>query len=114
MTTASSEDRIAEAAAGSAELLLYDYFKHLTTLSLVALGGALGIAPEKVGRNELGLVVITIGLAGGIALMGLLAITRARSDGLAMPRQVRLYRSLSGGFFSFGIGMFLVLSVSSL
>ncbi len=109
-----SDDEILAATATAPDLLLYDYFKHISTLSLVALGGALGIAPEKVGQNELGLVIGIIGLAGGIAIMGLLSITRSQLKARPMPLRAKVYRTLSGGLFSFGIGMFLVLSVYSL
>lgn len=109
-----SDDDIVAASANAPALLLYDFFKHISTLSLIALGGALGIAPDKVGREELALVLLSIGLAGGVAIMGLLAITRAQAAGKAMPAKVKLYRTLSGSLFSFGIGMFLVISVYAL
>lgn len=106
-----SEDDIVEASAASPALLLYDFFKHISTLSLVAIGGALGIAPDEVGRDALALVLLSIGLAGAVAVMGLLSITRAHAAGQPMPERVRLYRTLAGGLFSFGIGTFLVVSI---
>ena len=110
---ASSDETIADAAGVAPELLLYDYFKHITTLALVALGGALSIAEGKVGRDVLGAVVLTIGLGGGFALVGLLSIVRERSAGRPMPKSARLYRTLSGALFSFGVGMFLVMFVKA-
>ena len=59
-------------------------------------------------------MLLTIGLAGGVAIMGLLAITRAHAQGQPMPDRARLYRTLSGSLFSFGIGIFLVVSIRAL
>lgn len=114
MSAASSEEAVVEAATVAPDLLLYDYFKHITTLALVALGGALGIADDRIPRDALAAVVLSIGLGGGLALVGLLAVTRARAASEAMPGRVRLYRTLSGALFSFGVGMFLTLFVRAL
>ena len=115
MTNApSSDDEIVAASAISSDLLLYDFFKHISTLSLVALGGALGIAPERAGRDAMAIIVGTIGLAGGVAIMGLLGITRARANGVPVPKRIKTYRYITGILFSFGIGMFLTISIRAL
>jgi len=109
----SSDEAIAQAARADNDLLLYDYFKHLTTLALVALGGAIGIAKGTIANQTLGVIVLAIGLGGGLALVGLLAVVRERLAGKPMSGYVRWLRTLSGGFFSFGVGMFLVVFVRS-
>lgn len=114
MSAASSEDAVQEAAGSDSDLLLYDYFKHLTTLALVALGGALGIADERIPRDAMMLVVVCIGMGGGLALMGLLAIVRERVAGRPLPKSARWLRTLSGALFSFGVGTFLALFVRAL
>jgi hypothetical protein len=103
-----SDETVAERAEGAVDLLLYDYFKHLTTLSLVALGGVLGIADgQEIARDALLLVVLLIGLGGAFALNGLHMIVRARMAARPLPRSIRWYRMLSGGAFSLGVGVFL-------
>jgi hypothetical protein len=114
MTATSSDDAIVEASDGAAELLLYDYFKHLTTLALVALGGTLGIAEGKLGRDVLALIVICIGLGGGLALVGLLTVVRERVAGRPLPRSARWLRTGSGALFSFGVGVFLAVFLRTL
>ena len=114
MTGAGSDEAISEAAGTAPDLLLYDYFKHITTLALVALGGALGIADERIPRDALALVVFCIGMGGGLALMGLLAVVRERVAGRPLPRSARWLRTLSGALFSFGVGTFLALFVRAL
>lgn len=109
----SSEEEITLAARNDSELLLYDYFKHLTTLALIALGGAIGIAEGKIERGILGAIVVCIGLGGGLALVGLLAVVRERLAGKPMSGYVRLLRTASGALFSFGVGIFLVVFVRS-
>lgn len=109
-----SEEDIVAASTASPDLLLYDFFKHISTLSLVALGGALGIAPEKVGRDAMAIIVGSIGLAGGVAVMGLLGITRAHAGGTPMPARIKTYRTISGILFSFGVGMFLTVSIRAI
>ena len=42
-----SEDDIVDASAAAPALLLYDFFKHISTLSLVAIGGRWGLPPTR-------------------------------------------------------------------
>ena len=109
----SSEEQITRAATSDNDLLLYDYFKHLTTLALVALGGAISIAKGAIATSTLGTIVFAIGLGGGLALIGLLAVVRERLAGKPTSRYVRWLRTASGVLFTFGVGMFLVVMMRS-
>lgn len=94
-----------------AELLLYDYFKHLTTLSLVALGGVLAISQdvEQIGDRALLVVVLFISLGGGAALSAIEVITKARLRGLPMPASIGRYRIVSATAFSLGLGAYVAI-----
>lgn len=94
------------------DLLLYDYFKHLTTLSLLVLGGILTLAQTK-GGSEMKLpgVLIVVGvvtLAGVISFSGSGEIARAHFHG-ETPKRVDLYRKAAPAVLSVGVGMFLFL-----
>ena len=93
------------------ELMLYDYFKHLTTLALVALGGVLSISQgeEQVSGRGLLLVVGFISISGGTALTGLDVLTKARLRELPFPKTIKYYRMVSSIALSLGIGAYLAL-----
>lgn len=103
-------DSIVEASVRQSELLLYDYFKHMTTLALVTLGGMLTISQSldaPVPLRELAPAVALISLGGVLSLHGLDAIIKARFRDRALPRWLHWYRALVGGSFGIGTGLFL-------
>jgi hypothetical protein len=107
-----SDDRPSSSdPAHHTELLLFDYFKHVTTLSLVALGGVLTITQdvEQIGQRALLVVVVLISLGGGTALSGLDAITKARLKNLPLPASIKWYRLVSATAFALGLGAYLAL-----
>jgi hypothetical protein len=94
------------------DLILYDYFKHLTTLSLLVLGGILTLAQTDRG-SELKLagiltVVGVVALAGLVSFSGSGEIARAHFQG-DEPKRVDLYRKAAPMILLFGVGMFLFL-----
>src|SRR5687768_7602661 len=90
------EDSLPALKSDYLELLLYDYFKHLTTLSLLALGGVLTVA--QIGEGEqvkpilLVLVLVTLGLGGVASFSGASEIVRARYTGTPANKSLPLYR----------------------
>lgn len=103
-------DSIVEASVRQGELLLYDYFKHMTTLALVTLGGILTISQSldtPVPLRDLATVVVLISLGGALSLHGLETIIKARLRDRALPRWIHWYRTLAGGSFGIGTGLFL-------
>lgn len=94
------------------DLVLYDYFKHLTTLSLLVLGGILTLSQTERGA-ELKLpgvliVVAVVTLAGVLSFSGSSEIARAHFHGDA-PKRIDLYRKAAPVILSLGVGMFLFL-----
>lgn len=104
------EEPGAEHAGAEPELLLYDFYKHMTTLSLATLGGVLSIpqfARETVPLDKLLLPVGLIAAAGVAAFGGLDAILRARLSGKPLPWHARWSRQLTGWCFGLCVGAFL-------
>ncbi len=103
-------DEIVEQSAGRPELLLYDYFKHMTTLSLVTLGGILSISQTAGVVIPLTRLLPSLGfisLAGTLALVGMEAVIKAQFEGTGMKRAMRWSRLTVSGAFGLGIGAFL-------
>ena len=92
------------------ELVLYDYFKHLTTLSLLVLGGILTISQTAKGAamKAPGAMIVAgvVTLAGVIAFSGASEIARAQAQG-DEPKRLELYRKSAPVVLSLGVGMFL-------
>lgn len=113
-----SDERIVEAGAVAPDLLLYDYFKHLTTLSLVALGGVLGLT-EKVDPSPAKPVIVSF-VAACIALSGVTALSAAaniagisagkKARGISPRINLRIAMLLLG----MGAGGFVVIFLKSL
>ena len=99
-----------EAPRRPGDLILYDYFKHLTTLSLLILGGILTLTQTPRG-SELKLpgvliVVAVVTIAGIVSFASSGEIARAHFHGEA-PKRVDLYRKIAPAILSLGVGMFL-------
>lgn len=96
-------------------MLLYDYFKHLTALCLLSLGGVAALA-EKVAARSLLLLVITfavIGLAGFTSFYATGSIVDSRFTGKPIREDIAVYRHAAPLLLAFGLGMFLYLFVKS-
>ena len=92
--------------------LLYDYFKHMTSLSLITLGGVLTLSQTRgieLKPFSLGMVVIFLTAAGVSGFVGMDEIVKARFEGQDPPGRVRRYRALCQAAFAIGIGGFLSL-----
>jgi hypothetical protein len=96
--------------------LLYDYFKHLTSLCLFSLAGVAALADKVHGRSTL-LVLMALIVIGTTAFGSFLAtglIVDSRTGGKPLDRRIHLYRSGAPALLSFGIGVFLYVYVGSL
>jgi hypothetical protein len=100
------------------ELLLYDYFKHLTTLALLALGGVLTVSqmadPGDIKPVMLVIVLAVIGLGGIASFAGGSEIVSARYTGARRTRSIALCRKATPALLTLGVGMFLYLFVDTL
>lgn len=90
-------------------LLLYDFLKYLTTLSILVLGGVLSLnaTSVKLPRTGLGLVIACVSVAATVSVMGADAIVQARLRGRAIGWRTRWTRNLALGLLGAGTGAFL-------
>jgi hypothetical protein len=101
----------------SRQELLYDWFKHLTSLSLVTLGGVLSLS--QVDSIELKprslLLVVGLVAAGGIcSFSGADKLVRAQTSGAPLPRSIGWLQRGAAGLLGAGVGAFLGLFLEAL
>jgi hypothetical protein len=92
----------------------YDFFKYLTSLSLLTLAGAFGIsqnegALEEIGRTTLAIVMGTVALAAIASFMGANEIVRVKSGGAPAGRRVDLLARAAPAIYSLGVGGILMM-----
>ena len=100
------------------ELLLYDFFKHLTTLSLLTLGGIVTLSqmadPSDVKRWSVIASLMLVAGGGVSAFSGAGEIVRARYSGTPIHRTVNFNRIAAPILLAVGAGMFLSMFVDML
>ncbi|MAX00748.1 MAG: hypothetical protein CMN72_14125 [Sphingomonas sp.] len=101
----------------AADALLYDYFKYLTSLCVLSLGGVLALS-EKVpaaGRGKELLIgaVIVIGCSALLSFSGTGELVRERAPD-APRRSLNFYRVTAPFLLCFGVGMFVYLFIRTL
>jgi hypothetical protein len=104
------DERIAQGAERDGELLLYDYFKHMTTLCLVTLGGIMSISQTsglKVPVRDLTPSLALVTVAGAASLYGMELILKGRLQGKGLPKTINIHRFVASGSFGIGVGAFL-------
>ena len=93
------------------EALLYDWFKHLTSLSLLTLGGILSISQLVVEggfkKHTIMVLLIAVGLSGVIGFSGAESIVQARTSGTPLPKKLHVMRKIGTAAFGMGVGAFL-------
>ena len=97
-------------------MMLYDWFKHMTTLSLVTLGGMLGIlqsGQSDVRPGMLGAMLIAVALAGILGFDGLNRLLVAELAGKPVPAALTWSRRVAMTSYGLGVGAFLSLIVES-
>ena len=96
------------------EAYRYDFFKYLTSLSLLTLAGAFGIsqnegALQEIGRTTLAIVMGTVALAAIASFMGANEIVRMKSGGLPVGRRVDVLARAAPSIYSLGVGGILMM-----
>lgn len=91
---------------------IYDYFKHLTTVSLIAIGGVLGLVQGavKLPGPAILATICVLAAAGAISMTGLNIIASAElRDGVTQIQRARLRRiqPLANTLLMLGLGIFL-------
>ena len=112
-----SESPIPEGSKSRATLLLYDWFKHMTTLSLVTLGGLLSIlqaGKADVRPGFLEAIIVLIAIGGIIGFDGQSRILKAELANRPLPNMLKWFRSLAVWSYGLGVGLFLSLFVESI
>jgi hypothetical protein len=92
----------------------YDFFKYLTSLSLLTLAGAFTIsqnegALEEIGRVTLAVVMGTVALAAVASFMGANEIVRVKAGGAPIGRRVELLARAAPAVYSIGVGGILMM-----
>ena len=103
--------RVLERAKDDAQFLEYDLLKHITTMSLVALGGVLSLTQSDAEFEARTMVVpvLLIATGGAFALTCIEQIVKSKRTGKPLGRYYSWWRALATGGFSMGIGAFLAL-----
>ena len=100
------------------ELLLYDFFKHLTGLVLLTLGGLLIVIkdfdPKDVKPAFVVAAIVLISASGVLSYAGSSEIVRARYTRTPTHRSLQLSRIAAPALLSFGLGLFLAMFIDSL
>lgn len=94
----------------ASQALVYDFFKHFTSLSLLALGGMLtlmGSVFSEGNRSGFVLSMALISISGAVALMGQTKMVDDAVRGKTSPRIIGWYRTIVPVFFGMGVGAFL-------
>ena len=97
-------------------MMLYDWFKHMTTLSLVTLGGVLGILQSSrtdVRPGAIGALITAIAVAGILGFDGQNRLLVAELEGKPIPPVLRWTRRAAMALYGMGVGAFLTLIVES-
>ncbi len=110
-----ADDEPVEANADGVTLL-YDFFKYLSSLCVLSLGGVIALVPNAKGtRPEMIVgVIVVIGAAALLAFSGASEIVRARYHGDDLRKSVNFCRIAAPALLSVGLGMFVYLFMGTL
>ena len=104
------EEELVETAR-DAETLLYDYFKHLTSLCIVSLGGVLALVQnaKDLPRAAILAVLVVLGSAALLSFTGAGEIVRTRYRRQPLGKSIDFCRIAAPILLSVGVGMFIYL-----
>jgi hypothetical protein len=98
--------------------LLYDWFKHLTSLSLLTIGGVLSLTQGAEGagikKALLVIVLVFVGICGLLSFSCAGEVVRARADGTVLPRYVQHLRAVASMSLAIGVGAFTYIFLGTL
>jgi|SRR5579884_1555633 len=107
------DSAVAELPAHDPDLLLYDYFKHISSLVLITLGGLLLIlkdfSPKDVRPAFVLVTFLFVSAAGVVAFGGTQGIVRAKVTGKRPNRQLVFARIAAPNLLAVGLGVFLAM-----
>ncbi len=112
------EESAPEVHSGEAAAVLYDWFKHLTSLSLLTLGGVLSLSQSasagEIKKSLLIIVLVFLISSGVLAFSGAGAVVGSRSTGTALPAYIHKLSGAAAMALSMGIGAFVYVFVQVL
>jgi hypothetical protein len=101
-----------------AELLLYDFLKHLTSLSILVLGGVIIVAkdfdPTDVKPGSILIAMAIISFGGICSFSGSSEIVRARNGGTRPKKSLKYLAQAAPALLALGTGYFIALFSDSL
>jgi hypothetical protein len=99
-----------------AAALLYDHYKHVTSLCLFSLAGGAALADKAAGKWAVMLIValLLIGTAALFSFTAASQIVEARMDGRPVRRPRSLTGAAPGALLSMGIGVLLYIFARSM
>lgn len=101
-----------------AATFLYDYFKHLTSLSVLTLGGVLSISSTggeaAASRSMMIWVIALVGSAALLAFSGTSEIVRQKVTGDVKSKTLTFYRVGAPVALSLGVGAFIYIFLKGL
>ena len=101
-----------------ADAMLYDWFKHLTSLSLVTLGGVLSLSQvadaENIKPATLAVVLVLVSVAGIMAFSAADQVVQSRVKGEPIPAQVKWMQRGIPAVLGMGLGAFVYVFVKAI
>jgi hypothetical protein len=100
--------------SGEAAAILYDWFKHLTSLSLLALGGVLSLSQGAGGEIKKSLLIFALILLATSVIAsfsGAAEVVKARTTGTPIATYTNILLGTSGICLSLGLGVFIYIFV---
>ena len=98
--------------------LLYDWFKHMTTLSLLTIGGVLSLVQGDQGagikKPLLIVVLVFVGISGLLSFSGAAQVVGVRADGTPLPKHFKHVRGVAAMALSIGVGAFTYIFLGTL
>jgi hypothetical protein len=97
-----------------ADSYLYDFFKFLTSLSVLTLAGIFAVsqaheATEKVGKFSFAFTMACVALGGMLSFMGAMELVRLKVAGEGLNRKIAFLTKVAPIFYALGIGGFLLM-----
>ena len=87
-------------------LLEFDYFKHLSTIALVALGGALTLLTQpEMPKDKTAIALVLFGFSAAHCFSAMGRIVAHRRFGKPLQRWERYNRWIATTFFTLGLGI---------
>jgi hypothetical protein len=101
-----------------ADAMLYDWFKHLTSLSLITLGGVLSLSQVADAKDikpaTLAVVLVLVSVAGIMAFSAADQIVLSRVKGQPLPAQVKWMQRAIPAVLGMGLGAFVYVFVRAI